>query len=112
VPGGGRPGGWAAWTTGSAPFTGLHWLAADGFFRYQVFQNPAYDPMSFNFGSDLLFSLHAVGPLLDAIDPDLRPLHAAAPSSSSTTLQRPRHLAAQLDQLLRERGGVHGAPER
>src|SRR6267143_1483230 len=35
------PGGWAAWTTGSAPFT---WL-------------------------------HAVGPLLDAIDPDLRPLH-------------------------------------
>src|SRR5260221_4767550 len=31
--------------------------------------------MSFNFGSALLFSLHAVGPLLDAIDPDLRPLH-------------------------------------
>src|SRR5437879_12412454 len=31
--------------------------------------------MGFNFGSDLLFSLHAVGPLLDAIDPDLRPLH-------------------------------------
>ena len=48
------PGGWAAWTTGSAPFTGLHWLAADGFFRYQVFENPAYDPMTFNFGSDLL----------------------------------------------------------
>src|SRR5229473_567142 len=68
------PGGWAAWTTGSAPFTGLHWLAADGFFRYQVFENPAYDPMTFNFGSDLLFSLHKVGPSLDAVDPDLRPL--------------------------------------
>jgi feruloyl esterase len=68
------PGGWAAWTTGSAPFTGLHWLAADGFFRYQVFENPAYDPFTFNFGSDLLFALHKVGPLLDAIDPDLRPL--------------------------------------
>ena len=67
-------GGWAAWTTGAAPFTGLHWLAADGFFRYMVFENTGYDPMSFNFGSDLLFALHQVGPSLDAIDPDLRKL--------------------------------------
>lgn len=73
VPGGeAGPGGWAAWTTGAAPFTGLHWLAADGFFRYQVFENPAYDPFTFNFGSDLLFSLAKVGPSLDSIDPDLR----------------------------------------
>jgi tannase/feruloyl esterase len=69
------PGGWAAWTTGSAPFTGLHWLAADGFFRYMVFENTAYNPMTFNFGSDLIFALHKVGPSLDAIDPDLRPLN-------------------------------------
>ena len=68
------PGGWAAWTTGSAPFTGLHWLAADGFFRYMVFNNPAYDPMTFNFGSDLLFALHQVGHSVDAVDPDLRKL--------------------------------------
>jgi feruloyl esterase len=67
-------GGWAAWTTGSAPFLGLHWLAADGFFKYQVFENPSYDSMSFNFGSDLLSSLAKVGPALDAIDPDLRRL--------------------------------------
>jgi feruloyl esterase len=68
------PGGWAAWTTGAAPFTGLHWLAADGFFKYMVFENPGYDPMTFNFSSDLLFALHQVGPSLDAIDPDLRKL--------------------------------------
>ena len=68
------PGGWAAWTTGAAPFTGLHWLAADGFFRYMVFENPGYDPMTFNFESDLLFALSKVGPVLDAVDPDLRPL--------------------------------------
>jgi feruloyl esterase len=68
------PGGWAAWTTGAAPFTGLHWLAADGFFKYMVFENPGYDPMTFNFGSDLLFALHQVGPSLDAVDPDLRKL--------------------------------------
>jgi len=68
------PGGWAAWTTGSAPFTGLHFLAADGFFRYMVFENPSYDPFTFNFASDLDFALAKVGPLLDAVDPDLRGL--------------------------------------
>jgi len=68
------PGGWAAWTTGAAPFTGLHWLAADGFFRYMVFNDPTYDPMTFNFGSDLIFALRTTGPSLDAIDPDLRDL--------------------------------------
>jgi feruloyl esterase len=75
VPGGeAGSGGWAAWTTGSAPFTGLHWLAADGFFRYMVFNNPSYDPMTFNFASDLKFALRKVGPVLDAVDPDLREL--------------------------------------
>jgi feruloyl esterase len=69
------PGGWAAWTTGSAPFTGLHWQAADGFFRYMVFENVAYDPMTFNYESDLLFALAKVGPVLDAVNPDLRPLN-------------------------------------
>ena len=74
VPGGeAGAGGWAAWTTGSAPFTGLHWLAADGFFRYMVFENPSYNPLSFNFASDLDFALAKVGPVLDAVDPDLRP---------------------------------------
>jgi feruloyl esterase len=75
VPGGeAGASGWATWTTGSAPFTGLHWLAADGFFKYMVFNNPSYDPMTFNFGSDLKVALRKVGPVLDAIDPDLRGL--------------------------------------
>src|SRR5207302_9621007 len=54
-------GGWAASTTGSAPFPGLQWQAADGFFRYQVFENPAYDPMSFDCVYDQLSALHKVG---------------------------------------------------
>ena len=75
VPGAeGGSGGWAAWTTGSAPFTGLHWLAADGFFKYMVFENPGYDPMTFSFDSDLQFALAKVGPSLDAVDPDLHKL--------------------------------------
>jgi feruloyl esterase len=77
VPGAeGGPGGWAAWTTGPAPFAGLHWLAADGFFKYMVFEDPGYDPMSFNFDGDLLFALSKVGDSLDAVDPDLRKLKA------------------------------------
>jgi feruloyl esterase len=76
VPGGeAGAGGWAAWTTGSAPFTGLHFLAADGFFRYMVFENPSYDPFTFNYGSDLDFALAKVGPVLDAVNPDLRELN-------------------------------------
>ncbi len=75
VPGAeGGGGGWAAWTTGAAPFSGLHWLAADGFFKFMVFDNPTYDPMTFDFAADLAFALAKVGPSLDAVDPDLRKL--------------------------------------
>jgi feruloyl esterase len=74
VPGGeAGAGGWAAWITGSAPFTGLHWLAADGFFKHQVFENLNFNALNFNFDTDLDFALAKVGPVLDAIDPDLRP---------------------------------------
>ena len=74
VPGGeAGPGGWAAWTTGSAPFTGLHWQAADGFFRFMVFSDPNRNVLNFDYDKDLAFALQKVGPVLDAIDPDLRP---------------------------------------
>jgi feruloyl esterase len=74
VPGGeAGPGGWAAWTTGSAPFTGLHWQAADGFFRFMVFSDPNRNVLNFDYDKDLAFALQKVGPVLDANDPDLRP---------------------------------------
>ena len=76
VPGGeAGPGGWASWTTGTAPFTkALHWTAAEGFFKYMVFENPNWDFRSFNFDTDLPLALAKVGGSLDAIDPNLRPL--------------------------------------
>jgi feruloyl esterase len=67
------PGGWAAWTTGTAPFTGLHWQAADGFFRFMVFSDPNRNVLNFDYDKDLAFALRKVGPDLDAINPDLRP---------------------------------------
>jgi feruloyl esterase len=74
VPGGeAGAGGWAAWTTGTAPFTGLHWLAADGFFKYMVFDDPSRNNLEFDFDKDLAFALRKVGPSLDAVDPNLRP---------------------------------------
>jgi feruloyl esterase len=75
VPGGeGGPGGWAAWTTGTAPSTGTHALAADGFFKYMVFNDPNWDFRTFDYGTGLAAALQKVGPMLDAVDTDLRPL--------------------------------------
>lgn len=69
------PGGWASWTTGTAPFTGSrHWSAAEGFFKYMVFENPTWDFRTFNFDTDLPWALAKVGRSLDATDPNLRPL--------------------------------------
>ncbi len=75
VPGGeDAPGGWSRWVTGDAPFTSLHWLAAEGFFRHMVFEDPDWDFRAFDYDEDLAFALEKVGRDLDAADPDLRPL--------------------------------------
>ena len=75
VPGGeASPSGWARWVSGDEPFTSLHWLAAEGFFRHIVFEDPDWDFRSFDFNEDLAFALEKVGPDLDAADADLRPL--------------------------------------
>jgi feruloyl esterase len=72
VPGGeSGAGGWAAWTSGAAPFAGLHFGAANGFFQYMVFNDPTWDFRTFNYDTDLPFALAKVGPLVDAVNPDL-----------------------------------------
>jgi feruloyl esterase len=77
VPGGeAGPGSWAAWLSGAAPFAGLHYQAAFGFFAYMVFNNPAWDFRTFNYDTDLPFALATVGPLVDAVDPNLEPFQS------------------------------------
>ena len=73
VPGGenGPGGGWGSWVTGSEPFTSLHWRAADGFFRYMVFEDPDWNFRTFDYDADLAFALDKVGAALDSADPDL-----------------------------------------
>lgn len=75
VPGGeAGPGGWSSWVTGREPFTGLHWLAADGFMKNMVFDDPEWDFRTWDYDRDLPVALAKIGPAIDATDPDLRPL--------------------------------------
>jgi feruloyl esterase len=74
VPGGeAAAGGWSRWVTGAEPFTGLHWLGGEGFFRWFVFDDADWDFRSFDFDEDLEYALDKVGAAVDANDPDLRP---------------------------------------
>jgi feruloyl esterase len=78
VPGGeASPGGWAPWVTGERPFTSLHWLGGEGFFRHFVFEDPDWDFRTFNYEEDLAYALQKVGHAVDANDPDLRPFRDA-----------------------------------
>jgi feruloyl esterase len=75
LPGGeGGPGGWANWVTGDAPFESVHWKAADGFFKDMVFDDPNFNLMDFNYDTDMAATVAKVGSMLDAVNPDLRPL--------------------------------------
>jgi feruloyl esterase len=75
VPGGeASTGGWSLWVTGDRPFSSLHWLGGEGFFRHFVFEDPDWDFRTFDFDDDLAFALDKVGEAVDADDPDLRPL--------------------------------------
>jgi feruloyl esterase len=75
VPGGeAAPGGWSSWVTGREPFTGTHWLGADGFMKNMVFDDPEWDFRTWDYDRDLPIALAKTGPALDATDPDLRPL--------------------------------------
>jgi feruloyl esterase len=74
MPGGEGGPQWTAYWSGTAPFTGNHFRAADGFFKYQVFENPNWDFRTFNYDTDLAFALKKVAPSVDAVDPNLQPL--------------------------------------
>jgi feruloyl esterase len=75
VPGGeAGPAGWATWLTGSAPYSGLHWTSADGFFKYIVYDDPNWDFRASNYDTDAKMAVKKAGQPLDAVDPNLLPL--------------------------------------
>jgi feruloyl esterase len=78
VPGGeAGPGGWARWLTGAARFGGTHWKAADAVLKDMVFDDPKYRSLDFNFDTDMKVMLARLGPSMDAVDPNLRPMQRA-----------------------------------
>lgn len=70
----GSGGTWERYVSGDGPQKGRHFQLADGFLKYVVFQNPNYDFRSFNYDKDLPMALAKVSPMIDAMDPNLRPL--------------------------------------
>jgi feruloyl esterase len=67
-------GGWSSWITGNKPFAATHWKAASGFFKDMVFEDPNYNPLNFNYDTDLKIALAKTSHSLDAVNPDLRRL--------------------------------------
>ena len=87
VPGGenGPGGGWGSWVTGREPFTSLHWLAAEGFFKYMVFEDPDWNFRTFDYDADLAFALDRWARRSTARIPTSAGSGTAARSFSSTT---------------------------
>ncbi len=78
VPGGeSGPGGWANWITGLEPGKGGHSNLGLPFFKYIVFEDPNWDFHTFKFDAvngfdnDVDFADAKVGPMFNAMNPDL-----------------------------------------
>ena len=67
-------GAWERYVTGDRSRDGRHFLLADGFLKYVVFQDLRYDFRRFDFDTDLPAALQKIAPMIDAMDPNLRPL--------------------------------------
>src|ERR1039458_5256057 len=93
-PVGGQAGanGWSLWVTGASPNTGG--LFGFGYYYYvnMVYDNPGWDPSTFDIDSDVAAADGATGAALNAIDPTLTGFG-----------ERSGNRDGKLDQLLRER---------
>ncbi len=65
------PGGWGRWVAGPAPDSSLQFAFASQAGPYLLHQDPAYSFRTFNVDRDVRFRDERVGPLLNAVNPDL-----------------------------------------
>jgi feruloyl esterase len=65
------PGGWARWVAGPAPDSSLQFAFASQAGPYLLHQDPSYSFRTFNVDCDVRFRDERVGPLLNAVNPDL-----------------------------------------
>ena len=70
------PGGWSAWILGNAPGAGLGTGFYENYFRYMVYEDPAWNPFTANFEAALHTAEEKTARALNATDPDLHKFEA------------------------------------
>lgn len=70
-------GGWIPWITGRGPRQSIGYLIGSGFFRYFVYQNPDWDPGTYNIHDALKLADQNLAQALNANDADLEPFTKA-----------------------------------
>jgi feruloyl esterase len=66
------PAGWASHVSGDVAGHGSQFFYGGNFVRFMVMENPDYDPLSFDYDTDLPRAAAKLSPVIDATDPDLR----------------------------------------
>jgi len=64
-------GNWQSYIIGPAPGLALQELFSVGFYRGFVFEDPTWDPGTFDFNEDVAFAREKLAAILDATDPDM-----------------------------------------
>lgn len=70
------PGGWSLWMTGEAPGASLGAGFIENYFRYMVFDDPAWNPLTANVDTAEQTADEKTAHALNATDPDLRKFQA------------------------------------
>ena len=65
------PNGWAPWITGSGPGKASGPVYAENYFRYMLFEDPVWNPLSANVDIAEAMADERTGSILNATDPDL-----------------------------------------
>jgi hypothetical protein len=71
-----QPGGWAAWITGSRPGNSTQLAFGENFFKYMVYENPAWDYKTSSVSRNLPAAAAKGGKTLDATNADLSQFRA------------------------------------
>ena len=66
-------GGWANWITGAAREQSAHFGFGTQMFKHMVYNDPNWDYRTFDLERDLAAADAKMGPVINSIDPDLRP---------------------------------------
>jgi feruloyl esterase len=70
------PMGWQAYVAGDAPGHASQFLYGGNFARFMVMENPDYDPLTFDYDTDLPRAVAKLSGVIDATDPNLAPFAA------------------------------------